>query len=113
MKMTDFVLEVKKPVIGDYYRESNYYFKQDEWIDKITKYANFLKKPLTLDMFIGDKALFEGFYLNEDGYIIFDYAFIFEVDKLKLYTIEDMLSEVYLSDQYINLTQHAIKQLGL
>ena len=79
------------------------------------KYAQFLKQTLTLEMFIGDKALFEGFYLDEDGYgyITFDDVFIYEVDKLKLYTIEDMLSEVYLIDQYINLTAKAIKHLGL
>ena len=100
ISMTDFVLE------------QNTNQTSVRRLSQIVGYAQFLEQTLTLDMFIGDKALFKGFYLDEDGYITFNDVFIYEVDKLKLYTIEDMLSEVYLSDQDINLTPKAIKHLG-
>lgn len=83
ISMTDFVLELGKQTEEKTY--AWYYLK-------VTKYAQFLKQPLALDMFIGDKALFEN------------------VDEVKFkidYTIEDLI------EYDLTLTQYAIKQLGL
>ena len=103
ISMTDFVLEIGKQTEVKTY--AWYYLK-------VTRYAQFLKEHLTLDVFIGDKALFEGFYLDDD-FIWFEHLFIYELDKLKFYCIEDMLSNTYLEDQDINLTPHAIKKFRL
>lgn len=95
ISMTDFVLEHKEWRGG---------ILSDACID----YANFLKQPLTLDMFIGDKALFEDWQLIKiKGYNVIyqDEDYLYE-DELKDLKIEDLKD-----DQ--TLTQHAIKQLGL
>jgi len=72
-------------------------------------YANFLKQPLTLDMFIGDEALFEGFILDEHG-LSTEYwviSILEDVEDLELYTIEDLV------EYDLTLAPHALKQLGL
>lgn len=61
------------------------------------KYAQFLRQPLTLDMFIGDEALFE---------FCADFPRDFYID-LNVYNIEDIVKFD------LALTQKAIKQLGL
>ncbi|MBQ0140396.1 MAG: hypothetical protein KBT36_14015 [Kurthia sp.] len=97
ISMTDFVLEmVKQTEIKTY----EWYFL------KVFDYAQFIKHTLTLDMFIGDKALFEGFYLN-DGYVCFKDGFIDVVEDIELYTIEDLL------EYELTLTSYAIKLLRL
>ena len=97
ISMTDFVLEIgKQTEIKTYV----WYFL------KVFDYAQFLKQPLTLDMFIGDKALFEGFYLN-DGYVCFKVGFIDVVEDIYLYTIEDLL------EYEPTITTYGIKLLGL
>lgn len=72
---------------------------------EMIRYANFLKKPLTLEMFIGDESLFKGWVLIENT--LFDdnedYLFVEDLSDLK---IENLVETV-------TLTQHAIKQLGL
>lgn len=108
MKMTDFVLEmVKQTEIKTY----AWYFL------KVTKYAQFLKQPLTLDMFIGDKALFEGFeVMHKDNiritiqsdFLQIDYN-ITKSDFNDLKTIEDL--SIFFED--LTLTPYAIKLLGL
>lgn len=80
MKMTDFVLEHKE-------------WRGNILSDACIKYANFLKQPLALDMFIGDKALFTEVLDN--------------LVDLEYYTIEDLI------EYDLTLTPHAIKQLGL
>lgn len=93
IKMTDFVLSDKIKT-------------QIEMI----RYAKFVKQKCNKEMFIGDKALFEGFnilqkegneviYLNEDVW--------FYKGDLNDYTIESLIR------YKLTLTQHAIKQLGL
>ena len=89
--MTDFVLsqEIKGMEVQSLLHQQS---SRADRYNKMIKYANFLKKPLTLDMFIGDDALFE------------------DSDKVKFklnYTIEDLV------EYNLTLTPYAIKQLGL
>ena len=94
ISMTDFVLEHKE-------------WRGDILSDACVMYAQFLKQPLTLDMFTGDESLFEGWELKES--VVVDksneneYFYLFE---LKDFTVEYMVDVV-------TLTQYAIKQLGL
>lgn len=84
ISMTDFVLEIGKQTEEKTYA---WYFL------KVTKYTTFLKQPLTLDMFIGDEALFEGWNINKRHPLN--------------WRVEDLV------DYDLTLTQKAIKQLGL
>lgn len=97
ISMSGFVLDLGKQTE---YKTYAWYFL------RVNKYATFLKQTLTLDMFIGDKALFEGCYLD-DGYVCFKDGFIDVVEDIELYTIEDLL------EYELTLTDHAIKKLGL
>lgn len=100
IKMTDFVLGIlsqDRPC------------DRGRMLDEIGAYAQFLRRPLTLDMFIGDEALFEGFILDEHGlstkyWVI---SILEDIEDLELYTIEDLV------EYDLTLTQKAIKQLGL
>lgn len=99
ISMTDFVLEIGKQTE----------IKTYEWYFlKVFDYAQFLKQPLTLDMFIGDKALFEGFE-KEDWRITYKNNRV--VDTLDLgdrWCVVEILLEYELT-----LTPYAIKLLGL
>ena len=79
IQMTDFVLSKKGDNI---------------------KYAQFLKQPLTLDMFIGDKALFEKIHESDNFWC---------ASMIENETIEDLLKD----DINFTLTLYAIKLLGL
>ena len=135
MSMTDFVLQQD---ITD--------IKQR---DSIVKYANFLKQPLKLEMFVpcdedGDildepmdyeqrlpnmmteyddevyrykqakeKVLFEGFEVQY-GYLTYKDYDIYSVRGLEHYTIESsLLGNYILKTEEIQLTENAVKQIGL
>ena len=98
--------KLKLPNINKYKTQDKFEEALCKYMDKVKKHKQFLKHTLTLDMFIGDKALFEGFYLN-DGYVCFKDGFIDVVEDIELYTIEDLL------EYELTLTPYAIKLLRL
>lgn len=53
ISMTDFVLEVKNNIENDWLDSDRV-----EELKKIIKYADFLKQPLKLELFIGEDAVF-------------------------------------------------------
>lgn len=90
ISMTDFVLEsISK--FNTYESEEN--------LNSIVKYANFLKQPLKLEMFIGEDAIF-----------IFQWEFKEWNDlDMENQKIEDLLND----DLIYVLNNNAIKQIGL
>ena len=124
--MTDFVLEQEQPT----------YLEKEEFEDvyyKIHNYANFLKKPLELGMFVpcdenGDilrdgvnwnknfyqrakeRVLFEGFELKKETdslyFLTYDSCYMFFIPKDKKRTIENIICKNF------TLTPNAIKQLS-
>ena len=122
ISMTDFVLEQEQPT----------YLDKEEFEDvfyKIHNYANFLKKPLELGMFVpcdenGDilrdgvnwnkkfyqkaqeRVLFEGFKVKGDFWLSNGELYIDE-EFCENKTIEDLI------DFDVTLTLTALKQLGL
>jgi len=85
ISMTDFVLEVEK---NSYTQTEKYniieWQKKCEGFDKIVKYANFLKQPLTLGMFVPCDE-YDNIYVdyrvfnNEKGTICVPYEGLFEI----------------------------------
>ena len=134
ISMTDFVLEIGKQTEVKTYA---WYFL------KVTKYANFLKQPLTLDMFIpcddkGNVLKYETEYcLAKKGSERFERHVNYWKAKEKVLFEGFMLDEFGLSTKYwvisiledvedicdytiedlvgynLTLTPYAIKQLGL
>lgn len=121
ISMTDFVLEHKHMILSN----------SDKYI-RIVKYANFLKQPLKLEMFVSkneENILFNGFEftdsqkysvnnrikLSVSPYGLNDERLLLtklnEENKfhtwLQLFTIEDLIQ------CNLELTLNAIKQLGL
>jgi len=123
ISMTDFVLEQRKIHQGDFEDLSDLYFR----------YANFLKEPLELGMFVPcdeegnvlnefdylvdidkhtewfeakERVLFGGFRYNSPGYVT-DGIFKFNEEYLNGKTIEDLVK------YNLQLTPTALKQLGL
>ena len=90
ISMTDFVLEsISK--FNTYEPEEN--------LNLIIKYANFLKQPLKLEMFIGEDAIF-----------IFQWEFKqWDDSDMENQKIEDLLND----DLIYVLNDNAIKQIGL
>lgn len=90
ISMTDFVLEsISK--FNTYESEEN--------LNSIVKYANFLKQPLKLEMFIGEDAIF-----------IFQWEFKEWNDlDMENQKIEDLLND----DLIYVLKDNAIKQIGI
>lgn len=88
--MVDFVLEsISK--FNTYESEEN--------LNSIVKYANFLKQPLKLEMFIGEDAIF-----------IFQWEFKeWDDSDMENQKIEDLLND----DLIYVLNDNAIKQIGL
>lgn len=111
--MSDFVLELAKT--------SRQYISDEEWIDKVVNYAQFLKQPLKLEMFIpcvngepfsyskhGNKEQYE----KAKGKVLFKYQpefFDWGDSGMEDLVIEDLLNDEL---QY-ELTQNAIKQLEI
>ena len=89
--MTDFVIKQ----INLLYNYNHY-----KLIYRVMNYAEFLKQPLTLDMFIGDKALFEKIHESDNFWC---------GAMIENQTIEDLLKD----DINFILTPYAITQLGL
>ena len=102
ISMTDFVLE-QETTLG---RENSVGFKG--FTSNVTKYANFLKQPLNLEMFNESSPyeyLFEDVFLSEDGEIysngtqilqfesgcFFDRVSFFN-DELEITTIEGLIN---------------------
>lgn len=52
ISMTDYVFEQKRPIPSADLHEMDYYYKEYEIVEKIFNYANFLKQPLKLGMFV-------------------------------------------------------------
>lgn len=88
--MVDFVLEsISK--FNTYESEEN--------LNSIVKYANFLKQPLKLEMFIGEDAIF-----------IFQWEFKqWDDSDMENQKIEDLLND----DLIYVLNDNAIKQIGI
>lgn len=126
--MTDFVLEQKRPIPSADLHEADYYYQEYEVLEKINKYANFLKQPLKLEMFVPcvdnepfnyskhgnkkefeqakEKVLFEGVELINDELI--NNGVLFWVGKFEgNENIENCISS------NLTLTESAIKQIGL
>lgn len=90
ISMIDFVLEsISK--FNTYESEEN--------LNSIVKYANFLKQPLKLEMFLGEDAIF-----------IFQWEFKqWDDSDMENQKIEDLLND----DLIYVLNDNAIKQIGL
>ena len=127
--MTDFVLEQgKKPNTSDF---------RERFVVNVINYANFLKQPLKLWMFIpcdenGDvleepicqeyalanqkyqqakeRCLFEGFEIYDEETLRFKDIFIEYSDFFKI-DVEGL--EYYCSSTKLQLTPTALKQIGL
>jgi len=52
ISMTDYVLEQKRPTASEDLNEADYYYQECEVLQNICNYANFLKQPLELWMFV-------------------------------------------------------------
>lgn len=120
VSMTDFVVLMRENKVKDNIRRF--------WACE--RYATFLKKPLTLGMFVScvddevfnyskhgnkedyDKAkervLFEGFEIEGDELHLNGLFYIYICD-LEFWDVEDIINVL----PYVNLTQSAIKQIGL
>ena len=136
--MTDFVLSDKVKSALEY----------EESYKIIRSYANFLKQPLKLEMFVpcdeeGDilevptnyenrllnmmteyndevytynqakeKVLFEGFKVR-CGYLTYDDYVIYSLEILEHNNIESLTQHYVLESEEIQLTENAVKQIGL
>lgn len=93
--MTAFILDLGKTNQIDLSNEA--------FIDVVLNYANFLKKPLTLGMFIP---------VDEDDNVLFEFQDEFlswDNTDMENQNIEDLLSD----DLTYTLTPYALKQIGL
>jgi hypothetical protein len=90
ISMTDFVLDQNKKFKSDR-------FYQGQFKDNVVNYANFLKQPLKLEMFVGDNAIF---------YFQFEFKEWGESD-MENQTIEDLLND----DLSYVLKENAIKRI--
>ena len=124
ISMTDFVLEQTNKITNEWSEDD-----QIRLLDKISNYANFLKQPLKLEMFVTcvdnevfnysmhgnkehfeqakQKVLFEGFQYCEKSNTVRNQVFIFSKQMIKELTIEDLV------EYDLTLTESAIKKLGL
>jgi hypothetical protein len=133
ISMTDFVLDLEK---SDEYK--NWGTESDEWFNRCTYYANFLKQPLEIGMFVP---------VDEDGNILdephnfgllhtyptgnklmdltFELALKYQkakekvlligikIDAVKYHVSMGRNVEYFASFSGLELTESAIKQLGL
>ena len=120
----------------------------DQICNKIFNYANFLKQPLNLGMFVpcdedGDvlekpedyenrlpnmmteyndevytykqakeKVLFKGFKIN-GNYIYYGHFMVCLISEIELYTVESLLNHFIPETEEVQLTESALKQIGL
>lgn len=133
ISMTDFVLEQSKYIKSDM---ASY----GQFIDKTVKYTNFLKQPLKLEMFIpydenhggllkkpSDEEL-EKFKGLQYGSFDCNYTYIFDynqaktkvlfeddfcIDTIKHHVSQGRTIEYLANFGTIELTENALKQLGL
>lgn len=131
ISMTDFVLEQKKTICKIDSKDTDYYF------NNIVNYANFLKQPLKLEMFVptdkygnvleeklvenyeNDFGLYSDFRRYNKEYNEAKKKVLFETNY-ELHVIKDILTSakiiedlVTCSKLNITLTPNVIKQLGL
>jgi len=82
--MMQYVLEVEKTK----------YLKMMDKLIKINDYAKFISQPPTIEMFIGDNKIFEGFLADEEETCIFlvsaDLDLVYNRPTKKFYTYSDM-----------------------
>ena len=131
ISMTDFVLEQTKNAPIEEYNQVN-----ETFVSKVVNYANFLKQPLKLEMFVPcdengnvldpsdafrscekgflygkakERVLFKGFNCNEDlsKLIHNDLNLVINVNFLEFKNMEE------LAKYKLELTPTAIKQIGL
>ena len=90
ISMTAFVLE-----------QENYLdITNKQKLELIINYANFLKTPLKLEMFVGENPIFVFQFMFRD----------WDESDMENSTIEDLLTDDFMDYE---LTESAIKQLGL
>lgn len=91
--MTDFVFQVVNGVFPNEYPCEEQYVAR---LNILSNYANFLRQPLTLEMFIGEEALFEGFILcadEEGSYIENEADVTLFPDEFGTATIEQLVQD--------------------
>lgn len=102
ISMTDFVLEQTNKITNEWSEDD-----QIRLLDKISNYANFLKRPLKLEMFLNDELFIN---VSVDTYNrIYCGGYVGEIIKDKLFsqkkTIEDLVNN------NIQLSKNTIKRI--
>lgn len=109
ISMTDFVLEQSESIKSDM-------IGYGEFIDKVVNYANFLKQPLKLEMFVPcndsekakEKVLFKDCSTMQQG----ENTMVILNDSVIWLTWTNRIIEDLLKDRVI-LTENALKQIGI